>query len=263
MARKAGGTIGLVAAAALLASAATPAHAQKKGKKDAEVALATCPASLGTIAVVDGDTQGWTKYGLGSPRGLIVAMAQQSGCFTLHDAASGKPADFLVNAIAGDKEEIDEAVNMAKSAVMQGALQSGALSAVSRVPMLGSVMGMFGGFGGKKKTVAAGLRVLNPATGQTVVAGSGTASKSTFSFGNAGLPVGVMANNAYAAAARQQIAANGYGEYVGYTESKDGKLLASAFAMAFNEIVGQSAALAAVRPQPAAAPATAATPAGK
>ena len=67
---------------------------------------------------MDGDTQGWTKYGLSSPRELIAAMARESGCFTLHDPASGKPASFLMNVIAGDKEEVDKSIETAKGVAM-------------------------------------------------------------------------------------------------------------------------------------------------
>lgn len=220
---------------------AGPAFAQKK--KEAAVQLVSCPASYGSIAIVDGDTQGWTKFGLGSPRDMIAAMAAQSGCFTLHDAASGRPADFLMNAIAGDKEEVNRGVEVAKTALIEGAVRSGAIGQLAgNVPVLGGMLGMFGGLGGKKKTVAAGLRVINPATGQTIVAGSGEAKKSSISFGGFG------GANPYAAAARQHMVANGYGEYAGaYTNSKDGKMLTSAFIQAFNGVVAQAGALSAVK----------------
>lgn len=242
MGRKFSGSAAFVATIALCWTG-SPAHA-----KDAEVALATCDAPIGSVAIVDGDTQGWTKYGLGSPRDLIAGMAAQSGCFTLHNAASGRPADFLMNAIAGDKEEIDQGMNIARTALVEGAVRSGALGAVAgRVPIVGGMLGgMLGGFGGKKKTIAAGLRVISPATGQTIASGSGTASKSSISLG--GIGGFGMGGNPWADAARQQIIANGYGELVGqYASSKDGKLLSNAFVQAFNGLVAQRSALAAVR----------------
>lgn len=213
------GTAALAASVAIGAIAA-PAHA-----KEAPVALAKCEKPLGSIAVVDGDTQGWTKYGLSSPRELIVAMATESGCFTV---ANGGRADFLVSAIAGDKEEIDQTMNAVKGAMVEGALRTGALGAVARVPMAGQLLGMFGGLGGKKKTIAAGLRVLAPGTGQMLVSGSGEASKSAVTFGGAGGMFGAAASTVGSS---------------GYATSKDGKLLTSAFVKAFNAVVGQAPAL--------------------
>lgn len=232
-----------------LVTAAAPAAAQKKAAT--EVALAKCDAPIGTVAIVDGDTQGWTKYGLGSPRDLIAAMAAQSNCFTLHNPASGKPADFLMNAIAGDKEQVDQGMNIARTALVEGAVRSGAFSAVAgSVPFVGGLMGgMLGGLGGKKKTVAAGLRIISPATGQTIASGSGTASKSSITLGGFGGGWG-WSGNPYADAARAQMTSLGYGDYAsgGYANSKDGKLLSSAFIQAFNGVVAQKSALLAVRP---------------
>lgn len=213
----------------------------------APVTLAKCDKPIGSIAVVDGDTQGWTKYGLSSPRDLIAAMAAQSGCFTLQANGGGAPADFLLNAIAGDKEEVDQGTNLAKTALTEGLVRSGMASKMmGSVPFGGQALSMFGGFGGKKKTVAAGLRVISPATGQTVVTGVGEQTKTQVSIGG----LGGMGGNPWADAARENIIARGYGDYVnsGYTSSKDGQMLASAFVIAFNNVVAQQAALVAVKP---------------
>src|SRR5690606_10013188 len=132
-------------------TAAAPALA-----KDSDIQLQKCERSLGTIAVVEGDTQGWAQYGLGSPRQLINALALESGCFTPHSPASGQPADFLMNVIAGDSEEVDKSIDMAKAAATEGLVRSGAAGTVlSRVPVGGALLGAFGGLGGKKKRMAA------------------------------------------------------------------------------------------------------------
>ncbi|ATE63100.1 SH3 domain-containing protein [Rhizorhabdus dicambivorans] len=232
---------------------------------DAPVALAKCDKPIGAIAVVDGDTQGWTKYGLSSPRDLIAAMAVQSGCFTLANN-SGTPADFLVTAIAGDKEEVDKGTSLAKTALTEGLVRSGAAGRMmGNVPFAGQALSMFGGFGGKKKTVAAGLKVISPATGQVIAAGTAEQTKTVMSFGGAGL----VPSNPWGDAARAQMAAMGYGDpYAvggsgGYGSSKDGQMLATAFVGAFNNVVAQQAALVAVKPAAAAAAAAAAPVATK
>lgn len=219
----------------IAAAMAAVSFGQAAFAADAPVALTKCDKPLGSIAVVDGDTQGWTKYGLESPRGLIAAMATQSGCFTVQ-SAGGAPADFLFNAIAGDKEEVDKGIGLAQTALTEGLVRSGmAGSLVSRVPFGGQALGMLGGFGGKKKTIAAGLRVINPGTGQTVISGQGEQSKTSVSIG-------------------------GLGDMGGYA-SKDGQMLASAFVIAFNNVVAQSSALASARPAAAAVTQVATKPA--
>ena len=208
------------AAAGVLAFTASTAMA-----KDAAPELVKCDASMGTIALVDGDQAGWNEWGLGSPRELINALAVESGCFTPYSVASGTPARFLITAIAGSQEEVDKSVEMAKAGATEALVRSGAAGSVlSKVPMGGALLGAFGGFGGKKKTVAAGLRVVSPATGQTVATGSGSVKKSTMSFGG-----GSWAATAAAGA--------------GYQGSKNGEMLTEAFVLAFNQLVAQRAAL--------------------
>ena len=194
--------------------------------KDEPVVLAKCSANMGTIAVVEGDTQGWLKYNLGSPRELLLAMVVESGCFTPYNAVSGKPATYLMNVIAGDAEEVDRGMEMAKGAVVEGLMRSGAAGQLlGRVPLGGAMLGMLGGLGGKKKTVAAGIRVISPATGATLISGSGTVKKSTLTFAGMG-------------GWAQTASASGYGG------SKNGQMLTEAFIIAFNAVAGQQSVLA-------------------
>ena len=216
----------------LMAFAVVVALGTPLSAKDDEPALslAKCSQNYGMIAVVDGDTQGWTKFGLGSPRELVNAMALESGCFTPHNPASGEPADFLMNVIAGDKEEVDKSINLAKAAVTEGLVRSGAVGSLAgNVPLAGPLLGMFGGLGGKKKTVAAGIRIVSPANGLTLVSGSGEVKKSALTFGGA-------------SAWESGVNAAGYGT------SKDGKMLAEAFMKAFNAVSAQASILEQVAP---------------
>lgn len=223
----------IVAALAVTSISASPVHAKKKEP----VELVQCGGSYGTIAVVDGDTQGWSKFGLGSPRELVSTIARESGCFTVHSAASGTAADYLVNVIAGDKEEVDQGIQAAQGVATEALLRSGAAGQVlGRVPGAGALMGMFGGLGGKKKTVAAGIRVVSPANGQTLIAGTGQVKKSTLSFRGGGSP---WINGANAA---------------GYGGSKNGKMLTEAFIIAYNSVVSQAGALTAAQSAAAGAP---------
>lgn len=211
------------AVAASLSLAAMPAAA-----RDAAPAptLSKCDKSLGTIAIVEGDTQGWTRYGLGSPRELINALALESGCFTPYNQSGGAPANYLMNVIAGDKEEVDKGIEMAKGAAVEGLVRSGAASRLlGRTPFGGAAFGMLGGLGGKKKTVAAGIRLISPASGQTMASGMGDVTKTSISLGGAG------------GALQQGVSATGYGG------SKDGQMLVEAFIKAFNSVSAQAGSL--------------------
>ena len=202
-----------------------------------------CAASYGTIALTDGDSQGWTQFGLGSPRDLITAIIAESGCFQPHSAASGLPATFLMTAVAGANEEIDQTVNTAKGLAAEGLVRSGALGGMGGGAI--RAMGMLGGLGGKKKTISAGLRVLSPANGMSVASGTGDAVSSSITMGGPG-------GWGWASAA-----AGGAAQYAG---SKDGQMLTGAFVKAYNAVVAQSAALAAA-PKPVAVVAAAPAPA--
>jgi hypothetical protein len=205
----------------LAMACAAPAAA----KDEAAPSVSKCEAPIGTIAITDGDQQGWTQFNLSSPRPMLGAMIEQSGCFTLHNPASGKPADFLLSAIAGSKEEIDKSMNLAKGALTEGLVRSGAAGQVlAHVPMGGALFGALSRFGGKKKTFSAGLRIMSPMTGQTLAAGSGETSKSY---------VKIMDGGDWTNA----------GAIGGYASSADGKMLTGAFVQAYNSLVAQRSAL--------------------
>jgi hypothetical protein len=218
---------------AIAAATATLLSAIPAAAKTAEppVTLNKCASSYGTIAVVDGDTQGWTKYGLGSPRDLIAALASESGCFTPYSQGSGQAANFLMNVIAGDKEEVDKGISMARTAAVEGLVRSGAASRMlgGMGGLGGGALGMLGGLGGRRKTVAAGIRLLSPASGQTMISGTGEVTKSSISFGGLG-------------------AVDGGASSSGYASSNDGKMLVEAFIKAFNAVSAQGASLGAIAP---------------
>jgi hypothetical protein len=209
-----------VGLAAMLAMVAAPLQAkEQKGAPE----LVRCEASIGSIALVEGDQAGWTDWGLGSPRALLNSLVTQSGCFTIDNPNDNAPARFLVTAIAGSAEEVDKGMELAKGAATEALVRSGAASSLlGGVPGAGAVLGMFGGLGGKKKTVAAGLRVVSPANGMTVAAGQGVVKKSSINFGGS---AGGWAGAAAGAS--------------GYQGNKNGEMLAEAFVIAFNELVGQ------------------------
>lgn len=202
---------------------------------DDDVALVQCEESIGTIALVDGAGAGWQQWDLGSPRALITRLAAESGCFTPH-AGGAEPARFLVTAIAGTEEEVDQGLNIASAAATEALIRSGAASSVlSRVPFGGAAAGLLGGLGGRRTTVAAGLTVVSPSNGQPLATGSGSVSSSSLSFrGSSGSWARDVAGGS------------------GYAESRNGRKLTEAYIIAFNQLIAQRAALDAA-PQAGAA----------
>lgn len=89
------------AAAALSASVAVSAKIEndKGSSKNAEIP--TCGRSLGTIALVDGDGQGWKAYQLGAPSTLLKTFISKSGCFKLVNRGAGMEAIRREQALSG------------------------------------------------------------------------------------------------------------------------------------------------------------------
>jgi curli biogenesis system outer membrane secretion channel CsgG len=94
-------------AAALALSLSTSAVAfggkvenQKGSTKNAEIPR--CGKVLGTIALIDGDGQGWKAYQLGAPSTLLKTFVTKSGCFKLVNRGAGMAAIQQEQALAGE-----------------------------------------------------------------------------------------------------------------------------------------------------------------
>jgi curli biogenesis system outer membrane secretion channel CsgG len=116
--------LGLGAIAALSMVAAAPAQAQKKqdrssGRKAQERGMREiprCARSLGTISIVEPDTQWWRDYNLGSPEAVLKVFVQQSGCFSLVNRGRALQSRAMERAMA-DQGEMQRGSNMGKGQV--------------------------------------------------------------------------------------------------------------------------------------------------
>ncbi len=72
----------------------------KGSTKSAEIPQ--CGHVLGTIALVDGDGRGWTRYGVGAPSTLLKTFVSRSGCFKLVNRGAGMEAIQREHALAGE-----------------------------------------------------------------------------------------------------------------------------------------------------------------
>ena len=95
----------LIVACAAVAALAVPFAATAKvennkgSTKSAEIP--TCGKVLGTIALVDGDGQGWKAYQLGAPSTLLKVFVTRSGCFKVVNRGAGMEAIQREQALAG------------------------------------------------------------------------------------------------------------------------------------------------------------------
>jgi curli biogenesis system outer membrane secretion channel CsgG len=91
------------AAAAIALAFACAAGAKVENTKGSTKTadIPTCGRVLGTIALVDGDGQGWKAYQLGAPSTLLKTFVTKSGCFKLVNRGAGMEAIQREQALAG------------------------------------------------------------------------------------------------------------------------------------------------------------------
>ena len=86
--------------------------AQEKGQ--AEIPI--CGKKLGTIAVVEPDTNWWQQLGLGSPEAIIKVFVMKSRCFGLVDRGKGMAQRSFERELA-DSGELQSGSNIGKRQV--------------------------------------------------------------------------------------------------------------------------------------------------
>jgi len=105
------------------ALAATPADAGGKDRSSGrqvqdkgEARIPICTRKLGTIAVVEPDTNWWQAMGLGSPEAVIKMFVMKSGCFGLVDRGKGLASRNIERALA-DNGELQQGSNIGRAQV--------------------------------------------------------------------------------------------------------------------------------------------------
>src|SRR5207344_1692526 len=191
----------LVAIAALGASLAATAKVEneKGSTKSAEIPM--CGHVLGTIALVDGDGQGWKEYQLGAPSTLLKVFVTKSGCFKLVNRGAGMAAIQNEQALAGGGS-LQRGSNVGGGQIktadwllvadIAGQNQNSGGSGVGAVAG-GLLGGKFGGLGAlaggintKKVEAQTVLSLVNTRTSEEEYNIEGFAKKSDMSFGLGG-----------------------------------------------------------------------------
>ncbi len=195
----------LAAACAAVVALAMPIAASAKiennkgSSKTAEIP--TCGRSLGTIALVDGDGQGWKAYQLGAPSTLLKAFVSKSGCFKLVNRGAGMEAIQREQALAGGGN-LQRGSNVGGGQIksadwllvadVAGQNQNSGGSAVGAIAggMLGSRFGGLGALAGGIKTskveAQTVISLVNTRTSEEEYNIEGFAKKSDFSWGAGG-----------------------------------------------------------------------------
>ena len=191
------------AAAMLVASSPAIAKEDKSSAKKAQdkglTDIPVCTRKLGSIAVVEPETQWWSELGLSSPEAIIKFFVSKSQCFTLVDRGKGLAARAVERAL-GDSGELQRGSNVGKRQVKAadyvivpdivsrnsnsgGSGVAGALGGLFGGRVVG---GLLGGLKVSKKEANVTLSVVNVRTTEIEALSEGYYRKSDVSWGAGG-----------------------------------------------------------------------------
>ena len=186
-------------AVGLSMSAMAKVENTKGSTKNADIPV--CGKVLGTIALVDGDGQGWKAFQLAAPSTLLKTFINKSGCFKLVNRGAGMEAIQREQALAGGGN-LQRGSNVGGGQIkaadwllvadVAGQNQNSGGSAVGAIAggMLGSRFGGLGALAGGIKTnkveAQTVISLVNVRTSEEEYNIEGFAKKSDVSFGVGG-----------------------------------------------------------------------------
>lgn len=230
-----------VSAFGMLAAVPAAAKDESSGRKQQSRGTAEiprCTQNLGTVAIVEPDTQWWRELSLGSPEAILRVFVQQSGCFTLVNRGRSMQNRAMERALA-DQGELQEGSNIGggqvKAAdyfiqpdIVTGNANSGGggIGALAGGLLGRSFLGgIAGGINIKKKEANVTLSVVNARTTVEEALVEGYARKSDLSFGGGG---GGGWWGGFAAVGGH-----------GYQNTEIGQVIVLAYLDAYTKLVGQ------------------------
>jgi hypothetical protein len=236
--------VSVLALSALLAPVPSAVSAAEKGssgrqeqaKKTAEIPV--CTKKLGTLAIVEPDTQWWRELSLGSPEAIIKIFVQKSGCFSLVNRGAAAQNSAMERALAA-QGDLQRGSNVGKGQVKAadyflqpdivtsnknsgGNAIGGAIGGLLGGRTLGALVG---GINIKKSEANVTLSLVNARTTEEEALTEGYARKSDLSFGAGG---GVFGGGAFGAV--------GGG---GYQNTDIGQVIVLAYLDAYTKLVDQ------------------------
>jgi hypothetical protein len=225
----------LMFVAPTITSAWAESAQEKRERKEAEIP--TCPKRLGTLAVVEPETNWWTQYGLGSPEALLKVFVMRSGCFGLVDRGKGMAAIQAERALASEGD-LRQGSNQGKGQIKTAdyVLVPDLVSKNSNAGGLnvggilggfigGPVGGLVGGINISKKTADVVLTVTDVRSSEQVALEEGHSDKSDLSWGAGG---GVFGWSGFGAAGAS-----------GYADTEIGQVITLAYLDAYTKLIAQ------------------------
>jgi hypothetical protein len=198
-------------------SARTPVTGSAGGasSQNANSKLERCDQSLGTLAVVEDQTSPWyyqltREYKLTSTVPLIRLLVQQSNCFVVVER--GRAFGQMQNERALNHYSLNPMITFSQKDT------KGLGGALGVIPYAGAFGALAGGL--RQSEASTTLTLVDNRSGVQLASAEGAASNMDFNLFGAGFGSG---------------AAAGLG---GYTNTPEGKVLAGAFADAYNRLVG-------------------------
>jgi curli biogenesis system outer membrane secretion channel CsgG len=231
-------------AACLAVAAWVPALAKSAQEQRAEKAaeIPVCGQRLGTIAVVEPETDWWREAGLGSPEALIKVFVRKSNCFTLVERGKGMQALQAERAMAaggdlrGGSNIGQGQMKAADYIIVPDLVSSNNRAGGGAVGgLIGGLMGhrkagaALGGLNFKKKTADVVLTVTDVRSSEQVAAVEGHAKKTDIGWGAKGT---VFSGSGLGSA--------GAG---GYANTEIGQVITLAYLQAYTDLVEQFGAL--------------------
>jgi len=236
--------LAVAATAAVLAAPAAMAKDESSGRKAQSkgmMEIPHCTRNLGTVAIVEPDSQWWRELSLGSPEAIIKVFVQKSGCFTLVNRGRSLESSAMERALA-ESGELQKGSNIGKGQIKAADyfLQPDIVTTNSNSggTNIGGVLGGIGGglFGRGFGAIAGGLNIkkgeanvtlsiVNARTTVEEALTEGYARKSDVSFGGGG---GGFFGGTFAAA--------GGG---GYQNTQIGQIIVLAYLDAYIKLVTQ------------------------
>ena len=104
------------AAPAFAQTSNTRASSARKMQVNAMSEVPVCTRRLGTIAIVEPDSQWWREFNLGSPEAILKIFVQRSGCFGIVNRGRSMQSRAMERAMA-DNGELQQGSNVGRGQV--------------------------------------------------------------------------------------------------------------------------------------------------
>lgn len=229
-----------VAALLLMAAASVPAFAKSaqaiRDEKSAEIPV--CSKRLGSISVVEPESDWWREQGLGSPEALLKVFVRKSNCFTLVDRGKGMQALQAERSLAaggnlrGGSNIGQGQIKAADYVLVPDLVSSNNQAGGNKVGgLLGGLVGghkagmVLGGINTKRKTADVVLTITDVRSSEQVAAVEGHAKKTDIGWGSHGT---LFSSSGFGSAGAS-----------GYSDTEIGQVITLAYLQAYTEMVDQ------------------------